>query len=372
MYTKRDLKTNPFRILIVEDDPMITKSLERLLSGKNYVFSSVQSGEEVMDAFDKFLPDLILLDIIMLDLSGYDVCRMLRKSKKARSVPVIFITSRNKPKEIVEGFNAGAVDYVTKPFHPKELLARIGTHLELLRIREELKLMNIMKTKFFSIITNDIKETFSGITDVAHFLKNELTGSSFHKDESIKFIKHLLEESEELDELLDNLIEWESIELGKTTFNIEKVNLKEIIEGLRKSFSSEMSAKNIELNISVGDDIYFINDKNAINNIIKRVFSNAVKYSLTNGKIHIEAIKEKGQNIVIIKDEGIGMDHDSLGKLFRYDTPSPKIVGTQSETGAGLGLIICKTLSDKIQGTINVESKKSFGTTVTLKFPDLE
>lgn len=372
MYTKRDLKTNPFRILIVEDDPMITKSLEMLLSGKNYVFSSVQSGEEVMDAFDKFLPDLILLDIIMLDLSGYDVCRMLRKSEKARTVPVIFITSRNKPQEIVEGFNAGAVDYVTKPFHPKELLARIYTHLELRRIREELKLMNIMKTKFFSIITNDIKETFTGITDVAHFLQNELTGNNFHRDESIKLIKHLLEESEDLDELLDNLIEWESIELGKTIFGNEKANLKEIIKELEKHFSTEISEKNIQINNNVKDDFIFINDKNAVSNIVKRVLSNAVKYSLTDGKIHIDAYKDKDQNTIIIKDEGVGMDTDSLEKLFRYDTPSPKIVGTQSETGAGLGLIICKTLSEKIRGSIKIESKKSFGTTVTLNFPDLE
>ncbi len=372
MYTKRDLKTNPFRILIVEDDPMITQSLERLLSEKNYVFRSVQSGEEVMDAFDEFLPDLILLDIIMLDLSGYDVCRMLRNSEKARSVPVIFITSRNKPREIVEGFNAGAVDYVTKPFHPKELLARIGTHLELLRIREELKLMNIMKTKFFSIITNDIKETFTGITDVAHFLQNELTGSSFNKDESIKLIKHLLEESEDLDELLDNLIEWESIEIGKTVFINETANLKEIIKELEKHFSSEMLEKNIQLNINVDDNYSFINDKNAVSNIIKRVLSNAIKYSLINGKIYIKAAKVNSQNKVIIKDEGIGMDPDSLNQLFRYDTPSAKTVGTQSETGAGLGLIICKTLSEKIQGAIKIESKKSFGTTVTFNFPDLE
>ncbi|MFN2395645.1 MAG: ATP-binding protein, partial [Bacteroidales bacterium] len=105
---------------------------------------------------------------------------------------------------------------------------------------------------------------------------------------------------------------------------------------------------------------------------VKRVLSNAVKYSLTDGKIHIDAYKDKNQNTIMIKDEGVGMDTDSLAKLFRYDTPSPKIVGTQSETGAGLGLIICKTLSEKIRGSIKIESKKSFGTTVTLNFPDLE
>lgn len=126
------------KVLIVDDDPSSLKVLMHLLKSVDYQVQKAISGKEARKVLKDFSPDLILLDILMPDIDGYELCRELKNNSKYRHIPIIFITSANKTDEVVKGFEAGAVDYITKPINKAEMLARVGTHLELKYSRDQI------------------------------------------------------------------------------------------------------------------------------------------------------------------------------------------------------------------------------------------
>ncbi|MBU2515581.1 response regulator [bacterium] len=130
-------KTNP-QILVVDDNTQNLQFLGNLLSKSNYELAIAQNGELALEFLEKEIPDLILLDVMMPGIDGYEVCRRLKKNHKTRDIPVIFLTAKSEVEDLVKGFEVGAVDYVTKPFNSLELLARVKTHVELKRAREEI------------------------------------------------------------------------------------------------------------------------------------------------------------------------------------------------------------------------------------------
>ncbi len=126
-------------ILIVEDNPSNIQVLGAILKKDNYDVSISMNGLEALEYLVTEKPDLILLDIMMPQMNGYEVCKILKKDKALKNIPVIFITAKSDTESIVEGFRVGAVDYVTKPFNSEELLARVRTHIELYKSREQIK-----------------------------------------------------------------------------------------------------------------------------------------------------------------------------------------------------------------------------------------
>jgi DNA-binding response OmpR family regulator len=133
MSDKKDL------VLVVDDNPQNLQVLGPMLENKGYDVAFATSGEQALEFIDSEIPDLVLLDIMMPDMDGYQVCKRLKKEKTTASIPVIFLTAKSDTDDIVQGFEAGGVDYVTKPFNSAELLARVKTHLELKNAREEIK-----------------------------------------------------------------------------------------------------------------------------------------------------------------------------------------------------------------------------------------
>lgn len=126
-------------ILIVDDNPQNLQVLGALMEKRNYDTAMALSGPEALEYLKSERPDLILLDVMMPQMDGYQVCRRLKKDDSTKNIPVIFLTAKNDTESVLEGFDSGGVDYVTKPFNPKELMARVKTHIDLKRAREEVK-----------------------------------------------------------------------------------------------------------------------------------------------------------------------------------------------------------------------------------------
>ncbi len=184
MESKRsDSEQNAF-ILIVDDVPKNLLVLGSILSSKGYHFTPACSGEQALKIIEKRPPDLILLDVMMPDMDGYEVSETLKESSETKEIPIIFLTARVEPEDIVKGFEAGGVDYITKPFNPTELLARIRTHLELRQARKELSKQNIILEKK---IKERTKELYDSRVEVAHRLvfaaeyKDPETGSHIRR-----------------------------------------------------------------------------------------------------------------------------------------------------------------------------------------------
>jgi two-component system, sensor histidine kinase and response regulator len=372
MEEKRDILVKPYKILIVDDDPLIVQTLERLLFKKHFLFHSVNTGEKALEAVTNLNPDIVLLDVMMMQMDGYQVCRSLKNSPHYKNLPVIFLTSNTTIEDIIKGFRAGAVDYITKPFNPEELIARLETHLELKRSREEIKHMDMIKTKFFSIMSNDIKDALIGLRGVASFLHQELSETNTATSEPLKMSRLLLNDSNELYNLLENLIEWATIELGKKQIIPVKVNIYDFISESVNEFENAIIQKNLTINITADHNSETFLASDQMNSIFQRLLSNAIKYSYRDGVIHIGYQHAEGENIFTFQDQGVGMPDDVVENVFRLDTPHPKTIGTFQEKGSGLGLIICKTLTDRLNGSISMESIKNKGVKIIIRVPEMQ
>ncbi len=369
---KRDIKVNPYKIMIVDDDPLVIKTLERLLFRMNYLFFSVGSGEEALEMLQESEPDMILLDVFMKGITGFEVCEELNKRGITKKIPVIFLTSNDQATEVLKGFRAGAVDYIIKPFNTDELLARIETHLALKKAREEIKVMNITKTRFFSIMTHEIKDALTGVKGVAEFLNDELNLQTIDVDEIKKLSSLLLADSVDLFHFVTSLIKWEQIETDTHIPAILPINIEKIIEELTVKFQDGIKEKKLTISKILPEKHIMFSDQNAVKDIMHEILKNAIKYSYVDGQIKIKVEKEAGVNVIIIEDEGVGMDKDVAENVFRLDTPHPKTIGTGNEKGVGLGLVICQALVIKLKGSITIHSEKHKGARITVRLPDLE
>jgi DNA-binding response OmpR family regulator len=161
--------TETARILIVDDTVINLQILGKILADSGYHVTAAKSAREALDFLQKKVPDMILLDVMMPVMDGFELCRTIKANPETEPIPVIFITALTETKDKVRGFKTGAVDYITKPLQPEEVLARVGTHLEIERQRRELEDLLATKDVFFSIISHDLRSPLSGLNRCAFF-----------------------------------------------------------------------------------------------------------------------------------------------------------------------------------------------------------
>lgn len=358
----------PILILIVDDVEANLQLLGNILQEQNYDLSFALRGQDALAILETDLPHLILLDVMMPEMDGFEVCKEIKANPRTKDIPIIFLTAKTEIDDIIKGFELGAVDYITKPFNSAELLARVNTHIQLKQTQEELKELNIAMSKFFSIITNDIKDNLVGVKGISNFLVQDIEAKD--TENIINFAKMLQSDSTKLYTFLENIVEWATIQTEKIDNIPINCNLKSIIDNGILSFSESLELKGIIARNNLVQNIDLFIDTNILTRIINKILSNAVKYSKSNNEIIISSKEiENGWIEICVQDFGVGMDPQVVNKIFRIDTPYIKTTGTGNEGGTGLGLMICKALVDSIGGEIAIESTKHQGTVVTLCIP---
>jgi len=164
-------------ILIIDDIPTNIRILEKKLLNENYSIMAAENGKKALEMIEKRKPDLILLDVLMPEMSGFEVCKILKHNPKTQSIPIIFLTAKTETEDIVEGFNLGAVDYVSKPFNYTELIARIKTHTELKHLQDNLEWAVSDRTKKLNIALDELRaahfETIKRLAQAADYRDNE-------------------------------------------------------------------------------------------------------------------------------------------------------------------------------------------------------
>lgn len=353
----------PFLILIVDDVETNLQLLGNILQEQNYDVSFASNGQDALSILETELPDLILLDVMMPEMDGFEVCERVKSNQQTKDIPVIFLTAKAETEEILKGFELGAVDYVTKPFNSSELLARVHTHLSLKRAKEELWELNLTKSKFFAVITNDIKDSLVGVKGFSQFLLEDLKTNN--TEDSIKLAQTLHSDSRKLYTFLENLMEWANIQTGKIEYNPDNYLLSPIIERNLSYFDDTIEEKELDVENNISLETIVFADKVMLNVIINKLVSNAVKYSKNKSKVLIDSIEDDETVQISVTDKGVGMEQEKLERVFDLDNPYPKTVGTANEGGTGLGLLICNELVKRLGGKIWIESKKNQGTKVT-------
>ncbi|MDD2798840.1 MAG: hybrid sensor histidine kinase/response regulator [Bacteroidales bacterium] len=353
-------------ILIVDDIPANLKLLGAILKNEGYKVRPVPSGSLALQAAEKEKPSLILLDIMMPDMNGYEVCEKLKENPELSDIPVIFISALNDTSDIVKALTSGGVDFITKPFQAEEVKARVSTHLKLRQQSKELEELNSTKDKFFSIIAHDLRNPFSVLLGMSDLLLSNY--DSYDDETRLELISIQNETTKQTFKLLENLLEWAKIQRSSFDFVKQKLNLKELVE-LNIAHHKEISKqKEIALTHSINDTISIQTDSNMVQTVLRNLIMNAIKFSNIGGSIVISAREEEEFIEISITDNGVGISPENLQKLFKIEN-SITTKGTANEKGTGLGLMLCKEFVEKQGGRIWVESEMGKGSSFKFTTP---
>jgi two-component system sensor histidine kinase/response regulator len=369
-----DQKTEGLSILAVDDNQLNLRVMKSMFKYMEYQMYFADCGQMAIEVARRVKPDMILLDVVMPDLSGFEVCRILKEDDYFKDIPVIFITAADEIEFIINGFEAGGVDYITKPFRKEEILLRIKTHFELKLTRDQLletthTLMDLNKVKdrLFSIIGHDLRGPIGNVKMVLEFMSKGIIDPT-KGDQYKKTIQDLLRTTDEVFSLLENLLAWSTSESGNLSNIPENIRIKDAVFSIVNLYQAGINNKNITLEIKINPEYIVYADMNMIKTVIRNLFSNAIKYTPSGGNICFNAWLENSTVKIGVSDTGKGMPEDVIEKIMDpniyYST-----TGLNNESGNGLGLKLCKDFIEKNKGKIWIESIPDTGTSVFFTLP---
>jgi two-component system sensor histidine kinase/response regulator len=289
------------KILIVDDQPNNLKVISSILS-ENYKLFVANSGEKAFKILEVEKPDLILLDIMMPGMDGYEVCERLKLNENMKDIPIIFLTAKSELEDIVKGFELGAVDYITKPFKIKEVEVRIKNHIRLENAKEELRELNAEKDKFFSIIAHDLKSPFGALIGMLELMSKNF--ELFTEEELRDTSKELYNSAQGVYKLLENLLEWSRIQRKSINFHPTESNTYLIVKNITQILGMQASNKSIELVNELPEYLITYSDENMISTVIRNLVSNAIKFTNPGGQVKISSYQKEGFAYISISDNG--------------------------------------------------------------------
>lgn len=365
-------------ILLVDDNPKNLQILNNFLREQNYRTAIAKSGEAALTSVLIDKPDLILLDIMMPLMDGFEVCQRLKDNPETAEIPVIFVTALTETNNKLKGFQVGGVDYITKPFHKEEVLARIQTHLtlkwqrdemarlnrELEDINDKLVIANQNKDRLFSVIGHDMRGPLSNIMNLLRLLDDDALTSEERKElieESLRSLRYTYD-------MLENLLFWAKAQKSELAVEIVPIKLSEVVEENIVMMESMARDKGILLGYDVDEDLIVKADRNMLNIIFRNLLSNAIKFSLAGNKVMVFSSHESNKALISVKDEGVGMSQETQIKVFQRKEGF-SLRGTAQEKGTGLGLTLCVEFIKKLGGAYFVESAEGKGTTFSFTLP---
>jgi len=359
-------------ILIVDDIPLNLALLVDILSKEGYQVRPVPSGKLALIAVKVTVPDLILLDIMMPEMNGYEVCQKLKEDQLTKDIPVIFVSAIDEISDKVRAFDAGGVDYIVKPFQPQEVLARIKTHLELRSLQvqlqatnQNLEKLNEEKNNFLGMATHDLRNPISAINSMSDLLLCE-NNLNLEQTELISDIKSA---TDFMLSLLKDLLDISAIESGKLNLQLEPLNIKEYVERIVNRYRMIAKLKNIQIKLIVKEPLPTIRiDRNKFEQILVNLISNAIKFSHNGTIVKVSVTSDQNQVFFTVEDHGQGIPDSEREKLFKpFSLTSVK--STAGESSTGLGLAITHKLVLAHRGQIFVESKVGKGSIFSVTIP---
>lgn len=361
-------------ILIVDDSPNNQRIIGSILSNKNYNLAYAASGKAVFEFLQKQMPDLILLDIMMPIMDGFEVKAKLNENPIHKEIPVIFITALEEPENKAKGFELGGRDYLVKPINKLEVLARVKSQLliqdqnsELLKINRELQKANDTRDKIFSVISHDLRTSVGNMRNVFRFMLDGMVDPI--EDRDIIFDAEVT--ARHTFNLLENLLYWAKSQQGNIKIYKEAVDLEDAINDV---FDQEMGSainKSIELIKTIEPGLKLYVDRITLNIILRNLIINAIKFTPENGKVELIAEEKDDYIHITVKDNGIGISSSDIEKILEKTEAFSK-KGTNQERGTGLGLVIASEFLEMNNGILEIKSKIDQGTEFTVIFPKVD
>jgi two-component system sensor histidine kinase/response regulator len=355
------------RILVVDDQPANVHVLDGMLGQLGYEIVPVTSGVEALRSLEDLPADIVLLDALMPGMDGFEVCRRIRLKPELSEIPVIFLSAADDKAFIVRALEAGAVDYVTKPFNQTELISRVRTHLALKQARDRLKRMAEDKDELLGILAHDLKNHLGGMQMSAQLMHDRALQLSDSR--LTRMSANILNGSNQMFSFVKEFLANAAADRGYS-LSVEGVSLAAAAASAVQRYSEAALRKSLTIHENYPPDVPLVlADQGALDQVIDNLVSNAVKFSPPDSSIWIEAgVSEGGRAELRIRDEGPGCDEsDHLNMFTRYRRLSAR--PTAGEPSTGLGLSIAKHHMDAMNGTIECESRLGQGATFVLRLP---
>jgi two-component system sensor histidine kinase/response regulator len=351
------------KILIIDDEEGNVYFLKRVFTGEGYKTFTAMNGHDALQFLQHTLPDVILLDIMMPEMTGLEVLEKIKENEATRDIPVIMVSARTDAKDIKLALDMGAIEYLRKPVDEIELLARLRTALRVRNYELEIKENLRAKEEFIRIVAHDLRTPFTSISGFAQLLIEDEKISRFYSEEHKEFLNFILTSSSFLVEYFNKLLHWSKI--GSEDMKLEKrISLvKPIIDSTFIVYKFKIQSKNINFTIKVPDNFSINIDEVYFRQVISNLIGNAVKFTPHGGAITVQFTSEADCCIFSIADTGPGMDEDTIEKIYS-DLPVMSTNGTDGEKGTGLGLKICNKIITNHGFKMNISSVPGKGTTI--------
>lgn len=386
------MKNRTPKILIVDDNPKNIQVLASFLTAEGYELEYSTSGIEALEWLKEENFDLVLLDIMMPEMDGFEVCEKIKANPKHVDLPIIFLTAKTDAESITIAFQKGGVDYISKPFNSNELLSRVAAHVGLKMSKDRLKEMNLhleemvakrthqlneslkelaiantelknldkAKSEFMMILSHEIRTPLNGILGGIQILKEfEMP------EETIEFLQMLDDSTKRLESFAMKTLEISQLQtMGKDLFKIEMLKLNELIPYLKEKFKAQIELKNLQI-VESAKEIRINADFNYLAMALTQLFDNAVFHSPENGLIEIVTEEVPETAVFTISDQGKGFSDKILAKPIKtFYGDSKNIDGKK-----GLGLYLANIITETHSGSLKFGNKKEGGAFVRIEFP---
>ena len=397
-------------ILVVDDSKPVSEYVQVVLEERGYKTITANNGSQAMVMAVEYRPDLILLDIMMPDVDGYTICSQLKADRKTRDIPVIFLSALNSQFDKIKAFKCGAVDFVTKPIQVEELTARVKSHLTISRLNRALQSSNRDLESLVSERTKELEDSNKKLAEInarlektigdyraakeraasddeykakmlsklSHEILNdtniivgfsELIKVTDDHDRQNEYADCIRESAGSLVSAINAVQEYNNVVIGRTTVNMQRVNIGAVLHGVCQKFIERAQKRNIDIavNNEFSDGAEIFTDEMMLTSILSKIIANSLKYS-EKGPIEIGASNNGGTAVFYVRDCGIGIGPDVIDHVLEPFVRGVKTCDN-SNKGLGLGLSIVKEYVQRLNGEIWFDSSPGVGTIFYISLP---
>jgi len=361
-------------VLVVDDTPAIRRALSDLLRQEGYEVRTAESGSGALAALEEGAPDLILMDVDMPELDGYSACKRLKSDDRFADVPVIFVSANLDAADKIKAFESGGADYVTKPFHVEELMARVGSHLRNHKLQQELderfrelQALEAAKDSLQGMIVHDLRGPLSGIITSLQLLEIDAAQMG---SENVEDVQRALRSSKSLIQMINALLDVTRLESSEFPLDVADGDVAKSVVGALSALGGLLSGHDV-----VFDDraspVWTRYDQSIVERVVANLVSNAVKFTPAGGRVSIRVLSLADRVRVEVEDTGQGIPQEFQDKVFdkfaRLEAGENVVAYS-----TGLGLTFCKLAVEAHRGSIGVESVLGEGSTFWFELPSAD
>jgi signal transduction histidine kinase len=377
------MSEKPPSVLLVDDNEANLTALEALLGDMGCDFVRARSGNEALRQLLKRTFAVMLLDVQMPEMDGYEVARYARENPRTWDVPIIFLTALNQTEDsVLRGYGSGAVDFLLKPLNPSILRSKLRVFLDLHASRQRLASTlddlqkarleaergSRFKSQFLANMSHELRTPLNAIIGFADLLGDDADEPPLSGRQR-EFLQHIVTSGRHLVALIDDILDLSRVEAGRIDLHREQVAVNALVASARAIVGPMAMKQGVMLEVELAADLPAANvDPVRIKQVLYNLLSNGIKFTPSGGSVRLSVKTESGRLVMVVKDTGIGIRAEDQPRLFREFERIQPVSGPRPE-GTGLGLALTKRLVELHGGTITLASAPGEGSAFTVNLP---